>query len=285
MSGKLHSKDFLIGFDSDGCAFDNMTVKHQRCFGPAFVECYDLEAIAPLASRVWDFVNLYSRTRGCNRFRGVINSIHLLKQCANPPLTLPSVSVLEDWANQTTNLSNKALEEAQQQRQSAELTLALHWSCEVNRRISGLQIDFPPIAGVREALAAAGLHADLAVISQAPSATVEHEWSKHKIDGGICRMCGQEYGSKAEQLRSADQNFYAPGKILLVGDAPGDRVAAETCGALFYPIVPGAEAASWKKFREEALDRFFTRSYAGDYQKSLLADFESALPEKPDFLP
>ena len=91
----LNSHPFLIGFDSDGCAFDNMTVKHQRAFGPAFIDVYGLNAVAGRAAQIWDFVNLFGRTRGCNRFRGVINSLRWLHQCPDITIPLPDVSALE----------------------------------------------------------------------------------------------------------------------------------------------------------------------------------------------
>ena len=45
-------------------------------------------------------------------------------------------------------------------------------------------------------------------------------------------------------------------RILMIGDAPGDLKAARANGALFYPINPGAEDLSWKRFHDEAFDRF-----------------------------
>jgi hypothetical protein len=51
--------------------------------------------------------------------------------------------------------------------------------------------------------------------------------------------------------------------------------------ALFVPINPGAEEASWKRFHEEGIDRFLSGTFAGEYQNKLLAEFDSYLPEKP----
>ncbi len=31
-------KDFFIGVDSDGTAFDSMTIKHKKAFIPAFID-------------------------------------------------------------------------------------------------------------------------------------------------------------------------------------------------------------------------------------------------------
>jgi len=69
--------------------------------------------------------------------------------------------------------------------------------------------------------------------------------------------------------------------MLMLGDAPGDRRAAEANGALFYPIIPGKETESWKRLVEEALPRFFEKTFAGSYQKELIVKFDQALPSNP----
>jgi hypothetical protein len=67
----------------------------------------------------------------------------------------------------------------------------------------------------------------------------------------------------------------------MVGDAPGDWNAARANGALFYPIDPGNEDESWRRFFEEALPRFFAGTYAGDYMATQIERFETLLPERP----
>ncbi len=56
---------------------------------------------------------------------------------------------------------------------------------------------------------------------------------------------------------------YAAGHALMIGDAPGDYKAAEANHALFFPINPGAEEASWQRFYEEGIDRFLSGTFAG----------------------
>ncbi len=92
-------------------------------------------------------------------------------------------------------------------------------------------------------------------------------------------ICGQEIGTKKECLQAA--RHYPPCHTLMIGDAPGDHQAAVANGALFFPINPGAEEASWKRLRDEGLDRFFACTFAGNYQEELLADFDRYLPEQP----
>ena len=60
--------DFLVGIDSDGCAFDTMEVKHKECFIPNTINTYNLQGIAKFAREAAEFVNLYSKSRGINRF-------------------------------------------------------------------------------------------------------------------------------------------------------------------------------------------------------------------------
>ena len=64
-------KDFLICVDSDGCAMDTMDIKHFRCFGPCMVTEWGLEEWQAAILDRWNEVNLYTMTRGINRFKGL----------------------------------------------------------------------------------------------------------------------------------------------------------------------------------------------------------------------
>src|SRR5204863_6087344 len=74
------AKEFFIGIDSDGCVFDSMEIKHKECFTPMFIKHFHLQAVAKYAREVWEFVNLYSKTRGCNRFPGLSLACKLLRE-------------------------------------------------------------------------------------------------------------------------------------------------------------------------------------------------------------
>src|SRR5215203_1399989 len=74
------AKDFFIGIDSDGCVFDSMEIKHKECFTPMFIKHFGLQAVSKYAREVWDFVNLYSKTRGINRFPGLARALNLLRE-------------------------------------------------------------------------------------------------------------------------------------------------------------------------------------------------------------
>lgn len=62
------TKEFLVCVDSDGCAMDTMNIKHFRTFGPEFVKSFHLEDIEKDVLDHWNKTNLFSETRGINRF-------------------------------------------------------------------------------------------------------------------------------------------------------------------------------------------------------------------------
>ena len=121
----------------------------------------------------------------------------------------------------------------------------------------------------------------MVVVSQTPTEALTREWQEHKIDRYVAVIAGQEMGTKTEHLKMAAEGKYPSEKMLMIGDAPGDLKAAKNNNALFYPVKPGDEEASWQRLYEEGLDHFFAGSYAGDYERALIEEFERILPEQP----
>jgi len=92
--------DYFIGIDSDGCVFDSMEIKHKECFCPAFIKHFGLQAASKYAREVWDFVNLYSRDRGCNRFFAVQKALQLIGErgeFAARGLKVTNLPALDAW--------------------------------------------------------------------------------------------------------------------------------------------------------------------------------------------
>ena len=65
------TSDYMICIDSDGCAMDTMEVKHRKCFGPQWIYTFGLDAHYEECMSLWLKINLYSITRGINRFKGL----------------------------------------------------------------------------------------------------------------------------------------------------------------------------------------------------------------------
>jgi phosphoglycolate phosphatase-like HAD superfamily hydrolase len=279
-------KDFFIGIDSDGCAVDTMEIKHKECFCPQAIEFFGLHDVSEYTKEAWNFINLYSRTRGCNRFLGLIYTLDLLREreeVKSLKARIPDLSPLIEWTKKESKLGNQALADYGERNPHPVITSALNWSLAVNRCISRRMHDILPFPFVEESLQKLKEKADAVVVSSAPLEVLRREWSGNGIDKYIRILAGQEYGAKTEHIRLTACGKYDSQKILVIGDAPGDLSAARNCGVLFYPILPGREEASWKAFYEEALDRFFNGTFAGDYESGLLQEFDACLPSVPSW--
>jgi phosphoglycolate phosphatase-like HAD superfamily hydrolase len=281
------TKEFFIGIDSDGCAFDTMEIKHKECFVPNTIRHFGLQPISRYAREAAEFVNLYSKWRGINRFPALTLVLDLLERrlpVREPDVTIPRLQALRDWLDVETKPSNPALEARIQQADGEareELCRVLTWSKAVNVTIAETVCDIPPFPFVRETLERAAPQADIIVVSATPGEALQREWREHNIARYAAVIAGQEMGTKTEHLRLAARGKYAPGEILMIGDAPGDLEAARANAALFYPVIPGDEAESWRRLHDEALGRFFAGQYAGDYEAALVGDFLAHLPETP----
>jgi phosphoglycolate phosphatase-like HAD superfamily hydrolase len=280
----VKSHDFFIGIDSDGCAFDTMEVKHKECFIPNIIKFYHLAAISKYAREVAEFLNLYSKWRGINRFPGLVHLMDMLAgrvEVSRRRPKLPELLSLRGWIGEETKLGNPALAAKVNATGDADLERALRWSEAVNRSISEIVVEVPPFPLVRESLESMNGKADVMVVSATPGEALLREWTEHGLIEHVALLAGQELGSKKEHLALAAGGRYEPEKILMVGDALGDYEAARSNGVLFYPIDPGAEEESWQRFFEEALPRFFAGEYAGEYMETQLARFFALLPERP----
>src|SRR4030065_923542 len=74
--------DYLVGIDSDGCAFDTMELKHKECFIPNIINHWGLQGVSKYAREAAEFVNLYSKSRGINRFPALIEAFEWLQNRA-----------------------------------------------------------------------------------------------------------------------------------------------------------------------------------------------------------
>jgi phosphoglycolate phosphatase-like HAD superfamily hydrolase len=275
---------FFVGIDSDGCAFDTMEPKHKECFCPVFIWKFELAAVSKYAREAWDFVNLYSKTRGCNRFHAVEHVLDFLRErdeVKRRDVHIPEMPEMRAWTRRETKLGNPALEAEVKKTGSRELAMLLDWSKTVNQTVEKIVRNVPPYPWVRESLEDLYRHADIIVVSATPGEALVREWKEHRIDAHVRVIAGQEMGTKAEHLALAAGGKYEKDHVLMIGDAPGDMSAARKNGALFFPVNPGHEEQSWKLFFEEAMSKFLKGEYVGEYEAKLIAEFDQYLPEGP----
>ena len=122
-------KEFFIGIDSDGCVFDTMEIKQKECFCPNFIKFFNLQIVSKFARETWEFVNLYSQTRGCNRFHAVIRALELLAERSEVKARHAKIidfSELVEWTNKETKLGNPALEKYIAEQRCRESLFKVH---------------------------------------------------------------------------------------------------------------------------------------------------------------
>ncbi|MCD6406057.1 MAG: HAD family hydrolase [Planctomycetes bacterium] len=276
--------EFFVGIDSDGCAFDTMELKHKECFIPNIVKHWDLQPVSKYARAAAEFVNLYSKWRGVNRFPALMKVFELLREwpeATRRGSVIPQAPEIQAFIDSGVPLGNPALEKAVAETSDPVLTQALAWSKAVNADIAEMVHGLPPFPYVRKSLEELSGFADAIVVSATPCEALEAEWNEHDIAKYVAVIAGQEMGKKAEHLALAAKGKYPSERILMVGDAPGDLRAARANDALFFPVKPGYEDESWEFFFNEALGVFKAGKYAGDYEARLIEEFEALLPEVP----
>lgn len=276
MAGNLtdyrKQKDFLVCVDSDGCAMDTMDVKHIRCFGPCMVAEWGLEEWKEEILARWNEINLYTMTRGINRFRGLAKA---LREIDEKYTKIDDLDTLTQWAADSPELSNDAVKRAIAEKpDSVILPKALSWSLAVNASINALpESEKLPFQGVKEALSYAQQHADVAIVSSANLGAVLDEWKLYGLLEHTDIVLAQDAGSKAFCIGELLKKGYAADHVLMCGDAPGDQDAAKKNGVFYYPILVRHEKESWAEFTETALARLVDSTYGGEYQEKKNAAF------------
>ncbi len=262
-------KDFIVCIDSDGCAMDTMNIKHYRCFGPCMVREWGLEQWQDEILTSWNRVNLFTKTRGINRFKGLAVA---LKEVNDRYKAIEGVDDLVKWADEAPELSNRAVEAMIPNGQI--FAKALNWSRAVNEGIEKLpKEEIKPFDGVKETLEEIHKSCDIAVVSSANPEAVKAEWERFGLLDYVDILCTQDMGSKAYCIGEIAKKGYDKRNILMCGDAVGDMKAAQSNGVLYYPICVNKENQSWAKLRTESLSKFTDGSFDDGYQQSLIDEF------------
>lgn len=266
------SKEFLVCIDSDGCAIDSMNIKHINCFGPRMVDEWELHEWSSEILASWNRVNLFSLTRGINRFKGLLLA---LREINERYVKIDGLSELAEWVETTNELSNNSLRGAIEANPDGVcLKKALSWSNSVNESIKKLpEEDVIPFEMVKEALMLAHERADVAIVSSANLGAIMDEWERHELLPHVDLVLAQDAGTKAHCIKELLKKGYDPLKVVMCGDAPGDMDAARVNGVFYYPIKVNLEKESWSEFINVGFGKLLDGSYGGDYQSQKNDEF------------
>lgn len=271
------NKNFLICIDSDGCAMDTMDIKHVKCFGPCMIKEWGLEKWKDSILNRWNEVNLYTMTRGVNRFKGL--AIALI-DINDKYKKIDGIEEFLKWVNETKELSNESLELEIKKNINNDICIkkALEWSREVNNSINLLKDEEKkPFKEVADAIKKAKEFADIAIVSSANEQAVLEEWEKYNLLQYVDIVLTQNIGSKVYCISKLIEKGYDRDSILMVGDALGDYNAAQLNEVLYYPILVKKENESWVRFKDEIIYKFISKTYKDKYQEDIIAEFKENL--------
>ena len=275
----LKNKDYLVCVDSDGCAMDTMDIKHIKCFGPCMVQEWNLYNWEKDILTRWNDINLYTLTRGINRFKGLAKALTEIDQ---KYVKIEGLADMVDFAENSKELSNDALKKAiENNPQSTSLKKALAWSVAVNKAINELdESEKLPYKRVNDALAYAHERADVAIVSSANLDAVLEEWQKHGLLKHVDIVLAQNCGSKAHCIGELIKKGYDNKKVVMCGDAPSDMQAAQKNNVHYYPILVKKENQSWDNFIQSGLNNLIEGKFDEKYQEELNKLFLENLGEK-----
>lgn len=277
----------FVGIDSDGCVFPTMEIKQKQCFHGEIVRQWKLEKIEKYVREAAEFINLYSKYRGVNRFPALLRNMDLIRdrpEVVASGVAVPKFESLRRYVESGLPMSNATLKSEAERTGDPELKAVLEWSLQVNRNVEQTVKKVPPFRWALRCLERMFKSSDLIVVSQTPEEALVREWQENGMDHLIPIIAGQELGTKAEHLAMATKGRYPGDRILMIGDAPGDEKAAKAVNAHFFPINPGHEEESWQLLCEEAYDKFLAGAYGNSYEAALVAKFHALLPETPPWV-
>ncbi|MGL4913766.1 MAG: HAD family hydrolase [Romboutsia sp.] len=267
-------KEFLVCVDSDGCAMDTMEIKHRECFAPEMIKTWELFEKEDYILNIWYDLNLYTQTRGINRFKGLVETFKIISK---EGIEIEDLDSIVKWVETTKELSNNSLKREIEKTDSKCLKMAHSWSVNVNKSIETLPQDDEPFENVKSGLEGIAKVADVAVVSSANGEALDSEWNRHDLVKYLKVLLGQEAGTKQYCIGELKKQGYDCDKILMVGDAPGDLQAAKKNGVKFYPILVNKEGYSWDKLLNEAVPKLINNTFDKTYQEQLIKEFNNTL--------
>lgn len=257
-------KNVIYCVDSDGCAMDTMTYKHQLFFGPLAAEVFEVDNREDFL-REWNRVNLFSISRGINRFVGLVQGLEYAG--------ISNISSLKKWVEETDSLSNASLEKELQNRPSEDLNKALDWSLRVNQAIKAYEGPVLAFPGVRECFEQMRQFGEIVVVSSANKEAVMEEWEEQGLLQYVSEVFCQDHGLKSDIIASLIGEGAINNRILMVGDSVGDLEAAQNNEVAFYPIMVRKEEESWEQLREEVASAFARGDYSAEMEQEQIQRF------------
>lgn len=248
--------EVIFTVDSDGCAIDTMTYKHELFMAPLAAEKFNVqEGDRERFLENWSNINLYSKARGVNRFDGLVLTLKSIDY------DVMNVDNLYRWVKESDTLSPDTLKSEIEKYRTDDLNAALEWTVAVNEGVAAGKGHDDVFEGALEGLKKISELGKIYVVSTANREAITNEWTRYDLIEFVDGIYGQDSGKKEDTIASFITDGTDPHQIIMIGDSPGDLVAAENNGAWFYPILVGSEKESWNELIENVADKFATGEF------------------------
>lgn len=272
ISSFVKRKDMLLCVNSSGTVINGMEINHNLCYGPSFIEVWEMNDNARLTQEIWNEINIYEKTRGINRFRALLTMLERINGILIPT---SKFTALENWIAHSNKLSIDHLKAEITKNQDPLLIKALKWSELINQKMALIEtIDKKPFNYAQEALEKASKYFDIAVISGANQDAIIEEWEHHGLLQFVDVIGSQEEGSKSECVSKLMDKGYDNQNVMMIGDVIDDYDATVCHKVSFYPIIINDEASSWLIFKDFYLDKIIQHDYS-QFQDALIKMFMS----------
>ncbi|MHB9151065.1 MAG: hypothetical protein ACYC2S_00295 [Spirochaetales bacterium] len=279
--GEPLSKKILIVVESEGAVFDSLARKHENGYLPAFAGCFSWGSDPSTCASLWRALALRSKLRGQDPRLILLSALRLLNR--NSP-SIRRAAVIRVLDLYLANPSRDPLGFAASPSGSPE-RLILDWMSMSNALLDaeGYPPEFGSAREFLRDLKTLAPRAELLVHSSLPEAVALNQWEMAGLGDSFLRIAGAERGNFAAYLRTALKNGYDADPILVIGTTGTAWQAAQSVGARFFPIVPGAEEQSWQNLSEVFFPAFmrgesaFIDRDSRSFMRMMLDDIESTI--------
>lgn len=286
IKGFKKCKDFLICIDSDGTVFNTQEIKIKDYVIPNIISIFQLEHISKYVCEIAEYVNLYSQWRGIERYTALLKVFELLnerEEIKGQGFTLNDIRPLRNWLAEEQIRCRASLMKAVNKSRDPFLAKVMEWDkaiddCKAIDSRKNLIFKYVP-----KALEKASKLTDIVVVSSESCEVLEKEWKDGELAKYTRLIAGREMGEKKDIISGIKAGRYAGSHTIMAGDALGDLKAARSNNILFYPINPGREIFSWKRFLDEGIDKFIDRQYSKEYENHVITEFENILTPLPSW--
>lgn len=279
--GEPLSKKILIVVESEGAVFDSLARKHENGYLPAFAGCFSWGSDPSTCASLWRALALGSKLRGQDPLLILLSALRLLNR--NSP-SIRRAAVIRVLDLYLANPSRDPLGFAASPSGSPE-RLILDWMSMSNALLDaeGYPPEFGSAREFLRNLKTLAPRAEILVHSSLPEAVALNQWEMAGLGESFLRIAGAERGDFAAYLRTALKNGYDADPILVIGTTGMAWQAAQSAGARFFPIVPGAEEQSWQNLSEVFFPAFmrgesaFIDRDSRSFMRMMLDDIESTI--------